>query len=234
MQLINIEQTLILNKQKTLPSFGIICAHPGRVQRIAKEYLTHTDLHTDYRGFQVFTGNYQGQSIFIANTGIGASAAAFLIEELSAFGVKRLLRLGSHDGEFKTFCIKVVEETTLPIGLCVDYGFELPNLKISRELKSSIAQLAKEESFIVEFCQNRHIDGYHAVNFSNKNTPTNFTSQDMESGALYLLANMNKLECLSLLISYPKHETGGEYLDKGASKAFEGKAINFALKMLQR
>ena len=54
MSFINIEQILILNKLKQLPSLGIICAHPGRVKRIADEYLTQVDLHTDYRGFQVY------------------------------------------------------------------------------------------------------------------------------------------------------------------------------------
>lgn len=235
MRLINIDQTLILNKLKPLPSFGIICAHPDRAKRIAEEYLTQVDLHTDYRGFQVYTGNYQDQAIFVGNTGIGASAAAFLIEELSAFGVKRLLRLGSHDGKFKEFCIKVVEKTTLPVGLCLDYGFESSStLKISETLKTSISQLAKEEGIPIEFGNNRHLDGYHAVNFFGQNVQSDFNSQDMESGALYLLAQIKEQECLSLLISYPKHETGGEYLDGGASKTFEGLGIEFALKMLMR
>jgi purine-nucleoside phosphorylase len=233
--LLKADQTLIINKHKLLPHRGIICAHPDRVKRVAQEYLTDVELHTDYRGFQIFTGVFDQQKIFVANTGIGAPAAAFLIEEMVAFGVKRIFRLGSDDGDFQTFCLKVVEETTLPLGLCADYEFNSSRtLKISQQLKKSIQRLAEKEMIPIQYGKNRHLDGYYAVNFycKNKMKELGITSQDMESGALYLLAEMRQMECLSLLISYPKHETGGEYLDNGLTKLFEGKAIDFILKIL--
>lgn len=233
MSILTIEQTLIINKYKSLPEFGIICAHPGRAKRIAEEHLTLAEIHTNYRGFQIYIGKYKTHDIFVANTGIGAPAAAFLIEEVLALGVKRILRLGSHDGKFEKFCLKVVEETTLPIGLCLDYEYIPPmTIQISQFLKGAIKELAKKEEILVEFGKNRHLDGYHAVNFFNKTNLSTFNSQDMESGALYLLAKVKSFECLSLLISYPKHETKGEYLDGGASREFEAKGIEFALKML--
>ena len=106
MKNINTSHTLIINTEKDLPKFGIICAHPDRSARIAREYLTNMETHTDYRGYQVYCGIYKNQQIFVGNTGIGAPAAAFLIEELSSMGVERIVRLGSNDGEFDGFCLK--------------------------------------------------------------------------------------------------------------------------------
>lgn len=48
--------TDILVNEKPLPPVGIIAAHPGRVERIAKEFFQNVDLHTDYRGYKVYTG----------------------------------------------------------------------------------------------------------------------------------------------------------------------------------
>src|ERR1700730_13936072 len=72
--------TDILVNEKPLPPVGIIAAHPGRVERIAREFLQDVDLHTDYRGYKVYTGTYNGQPVFAAYTGIGGSSAALMLE----------------------------------------------------------------------------------------------------------------------------------------------------------
>ena len=35
---------------------GIISAHPGRTERIAHEFLNDVSIHTDFRGYKVYTG----------------------------------------------------------------------------------------------------------------------------------------------------------------------------------
>lgn len=224
--------TLVINKKKgILPAKGIICAHPQRANRIAYEFFDTCEVHTDYRGYQVYTGEYKGQKLFVANTGIGAPAAAFLIEELVTFGAKRILRLGSNDSSFNEFKLKAVKETTLPLGLCFDYQANFRSIGISAQLTNLIEKLANETHLPIELTFNRHIDGYYPINFSEVHEH-NYGSQDMESGALYLVSRLRQIEYLSLLISYPKHETAGEYCDQGKTKLFEDRCIEFALRML--
>ena len=155
MNAIDQSQTLILNKALTIPPKGMICAHPGRTKRIAEEFFTQSVGHTDYRGFQVYTGKYKGKEVFVANTGIGAPAAAFLVEELASFGAKRILRLGSNDSSFSGFKLKIVEETTLPIGLCDDYESSIKSIKISSDLLNKIKLLAQSHMIPIEISKNR-------------------------------------------------------------------------------
>lgn len=231
--LITEKESLIINKSKgLLPEKGIICAHPGRARRIATEFFDNYFLHTDYRGYQIYTGQYQDHEVFVANTGIGAPAAAFLLEEMIGFGARRILRLGSNDGKFTDYKLNVVEKTTLPLGLCHDYDFSQASINISKSLKYVIQKSLEKFDIPSGFTTNRHIDGYFPVNFSHLMKPSEFGSQDMESGALYLISYLRKTEYLSLLISYPKHETSGEYQDGGKSRRFEESCIKFSLELL--
>ncbi len=228
------ENTIVLNKKCALPARGIICAHPGRVKRIAQEFLTGAELHTDYRGYQVFTGVHKGQAVFVANTGIGAPAAAFLLEELVSFGATTIIRLGSNDASFKGYGLSLVERTTLPLGLCLEYGVPPSHtIQFHRGLAVRIAQSALASKLSLNRTFNRHIDGYYAVNFVNKgNDPHQYTSSDMESGALYLLGDLYGREYATLLLSYPKHDQKREYDDSGRSAEVEASAIEIVLNAL--
>ncbi len=228
------ENTIVLNKESPLPEKGIICAHPGRVRRIAQEFLSAPELHTDYRGYQVYSGLHKGQAIFVANTGIGAPAAAFLLEELISFGARRIIRLGSNDAHFKLYGISIIERTTLPLGLCLDYGVPpAQTIQFHRGLAARIVLAALASNLPLTRTLNRHIDGYYAVNFQNKDQgPPQHTSSDMESGALYLLGEIYGVEYATLLLSYPKHNHSREYDDNGRSAELEARAIELALDAL--
>jgi uridine phosphorylase len=45
----------------------------------------------------VYNGTYKGKEMFVANTGLGGPACAFLVEELIAHGVETIVRLGTDD-----------------------------------------------------------------------------------------------------------------------------------------
>lgn len=224
---LSVQDTIVLNKSMPLPKYGIICAHPSRVKKIAEQFLKNTVTHTDYRGYQIFIGDYNGLRIFVANTGMGAPSAAFLIEELVAFGAKRIIRVGSNDSNFSGYRLNLVGETTLPPGLKKDY--QLDNLKVievDEFLRFSINLKAHKLGVEIKETSNEHVDGYYAHHRSR------LGSSDMETGALYLLGRYHQLNYASILMSYPKHGEKGEY--GGESEAFEleNQAIKLALMSL--
>lgn len=227
MNALSIQDTIVLNKSIALPTNGIICAHPGRVERIAREYLNDAQLHTNYRGYQIYTGYFENQFVFVANTGIGAPAAAFLLEELVAFGARKIIRLGSNDSQFTEYQISLVKETTLPPGLVKDYNIGRTSVKINDYMDFMITLKSIKMGLKLNECKNTHVDGYYAA-FRNREG-----SSDMESGALYLLGLYYDFQFASLLLSYPKHGAKGEYGGEEAAYDLEGQAIQLALMSLK-
>lgn len=227
MNAISMQDTIVLNKKLSIPSKGLICAHPGRVERIAKDFLKDSYLHTDYRGYQIYIGTFREEQFFVANTGIGAPAAAFLLEELIAFGAKKIIRLGSNDSNYTDLALTLVEETSLPRGLLHDYEMEkLKTVKINGYLEFMISLKASKLGLKLTRSNNKHIDGYYVAHRERQG------SSDMETGALYFLGHFHQIHYASLLLSYPKHGSQGEY--GGLSEAYELEAngISLALEAL--
>ena len=53
---------------------------------------------TDHRLLYGYTGTYRGVPISVQTTGIGAPAAAIVVEELLRLGARRLIRVGTCGG----------------------------------------------------------------------------------------------------------------------------------------
>lgn len=227
MQALAMQDTIVLNKTLSLPANGIICAHQGRVERIARDFLTAANLHTNYRGYQIFTGHFQGSEVFVANTGIGAPAAAFLLEELIAFGAKRIIRLGSNDSNFCNYQLSLVQETTLPCGLTQDYQIGLSKIKVNDYLEFMLQLKAAKLGLTLKETSNQHIDGYYVAHRERQG------SSDMESGALYLLGMYYQIEFASILLSYPKHGAKGEYGGEDKAYQLEEDGIRLVLEALK-
>lgn len=227
MHALSIQDTIVLNKSIPLPTNGIICAHPGRVERIARDFLKEATVHTNYRGYQIFTGYFEDQFVFVGNTGIGAPAAAFLIEELVAFGARKIIRLGSNDSNFTGYQLSLVSETTLPAGLINDYNVGLKKIKVNDFMEFMITLKSIKMDLKLNITANKHIDGYYAA-FRDREG-----SSDMETGALYLLGLYHELQYASILMSYPKHGDKGEYGGEKEAYELEGNAIRLALMSLK-
>lgn len=218
-----VQDTIVLTKSIPLPPNGIICAHPKRVKKIADKFLKNTMIHTDYRGYQIYVGDYQDQRVFVANTGIGAPAAAFLIEELIAFGAKRIIRVGSNDSNFNGYKLNLVQETTVPLGLKKDYKLLDESVEVDQYLRLKITMKAHKLGIELIETINEHIDGYYA-DFKNRTG-----SSDMETGALYLLGHHYQLKYASILMSYPKHGATDEKNLLQQAYELENMAIKVAL-----
>jgi purine-nucleoside phosphorylase len=245
--------TDILVNEKPLPPVGIIAAHPGRIERIAKEFLLNVDLHTDYRGYKVYTGTYNGHPVFAAYTGIGGSSAALMIENLIVAGAKKIVRVGTNDNNAEDqnlTTLTVVQETMGLNGMMLEYGFSAEEAgksqPASQSLINSILSAAqKTETSHVELAKAYNLDAYHV--YSNpkrfaKNSKIieekiqNYknlgaTVSDMESGTLFMLGQLRNIDTAAVLISVMKHNQETEQ-QKNFMQQSEGDAIRIVLNAL--
>lgn len=71
---------------------------PGRAELIAKELLTDARAVNLHRGYNTYTGFFEGARVTVATHGIGGPSAAIAVEELSMLGAKLVVRLGTCGG----------------------------------------------------------------------------------------------------------------------------------------
>lgn len=246
-------KTDILSNDKVLPPVGIIAAHPGRIERIAKEFLENAELHTDYRGYKVYTGTYQGRPVFAAYTGIGGASASLMIENLIVAGAKKIVRVGTNDNDAldqDLTTLTLVEETMGLHGMMLEYGFSEEEAgqsqKASPQMIASIKAAAeKSNTAHIALAKGYNLDAYHV--YSN---PHRFakdgkrieekiagykaqgaTVRDMESGTLFMLGNLRGIDTGTVLISVAKHNYETEE-QKKIMQAREGDAIRIVFDAL--
>eukprot|EP01129_Flabellula_baltica_P014645 TRINITY_DN7064_c0_g1_i1.p1 TRINITY_DN7064_c0_g1~~TRINITY_DN7064_c0_g1_i1.p1 ORF type:complete len:142 (+),score=19.33 TRINITY_DN7064_c0_g1_i1:170-595(+) len=90
-------QTTIMKSPLPIAPVGVVCANPDRAAIIAKEYFDYYFVHTDFRGYKVYVGEYKGRRMFAAYIGLGSASAGFMMEELIAYDAEVIIRLGSND-----------------------------------------------------------------------------------------------------------------------------------------
>lgn len=246
--------TTDLISNKPLPSIGIISAHPGRTERIAKEFLKDVELHTDYRGYKVYTGLYDGKRVFAAYTAMGGPSVAMILENLIVAGAKKIIRVGTSDNDNQDqqkqlSTLLVISETMGLRGMMEDYGFSpeeigMP-LPASNSLISNLLLAAKKSEINVKLTKSYNLDAYHV--YSN---PTRFAKnadailnkiayyksqgasvRDMESGTLFMIAQLRSIDAATVLISRIKHNMEIQDYEKTTLEQ-EGFAIKIALDAL--
>lgn len=73
---------------------AVLVGDPGRVRRFAR-CLDAVREVSRTRGFRTVSGRYRGAPVYVAAFGMGAPAAAVVMEELVQIGVARFLRCGT-------------------------------------------------------------------------------------------------------------------------------------------
>lgn len=247
--------TDLISNDKVLAPLGIIAAHPERVERIAHEFLSNTELHTDYRGYKVYTGDYNGKRIFVAYTAMGGPSVAMILENLIVAGAKKIVRIGTSDNdnqEQDLSTLTVLSETMGLEGMMLEYGYLPEELGLSffasSEITTDIMRTAKKMRNIrIEFTKGYNIDAYHV--YSN---PSRFaknpdvirkkiedyksrgaTIRDMESGTLFMISQLRGIEAATVLIPRIKHSKETEDQKKLSLKR-ECEAIHLVLEALTK
>ncbi|ACP36704.1 purine or other phosphorylase family 1 [Sulfolobus islandicus Y.G.57.14] len=84
----------ILAKKGEVAERVLIAGDPGRV-RLLSLLLESPRLVNENRGFLVYTGKYNGETVSIATHGIGGPSIAIVLEELAMLGAKVFIRYGT-------------------------------------------------------------------------------------------------------------------------------------------
>ena len=74
----------------------LISGDPLRAKNIAESMFTDFICYNEVRGMLGFTGYYQGKKVSVQGTGMGIPSTAIYLHELvHAYGVKRIIRVGT-------------------------------------------------------------------------------------------------------------------------------------------
>jgi purine-nucleoside phosphorylase len=68
---------------------------PNRARLIAEQFLDGAVERSSVRGLLGYTGSFEGRSLSVQTTGMGAPSTAIVVEELIELGVRRFLRVGT-------------------------------------------------------------------------------------------------------------------------------------------
>jgi uridine phosphorylase len=75
---------------------ALLPGDPGRALALAQQLLTELKMSNHHRGLWGYSGETpSGRRLSIQATGMGAPSAAIVLEELSALGVRRAIRVGT-------------------------------------------------------------------------------------------------------------------------------------------
>ncbi|AAK42818.1 nucleoside phosphorylase [Saccharolobus solfataricus] len=84
----------ILAKKGEVAERVLVVGDPGRA-RLLSTLLQNPKLTNENRGFLVYTGKYNGETVSIATHGIGGPSIAIVLEELAMLGANVFIRYGT-------------------------------------------------------------------------------------------------------------------------------------------
>jgi len=177
---------------------------PERVLRVAEELSQVKEIAFN-REFRTITGNYQGLPVTVTSTGIGGCSMGIAVEELANCGAKNLIRIGSCGAlqpELKLGELIIVTAAVREDGLSKTYvKSEYPavsDFELSSCIKNKAQTLAFD--FSLGICRSHesfYID--HNQELIDYWKGKNVLASDMETAALFTVANLRQLRAASIL-----------------------------------
>lgn len=216
----------------------IMSGDPLRIKRIKDKYLEDAVLVNDIRNIYAYTGTYKGKRITLMAHGMGIPSMGIYAYELFKFyNVKKIIRLGScgaYSKDLNLLDIIMVDKSYTES----NFSYELNNEKVnvsssSKELNNVLLESANKLGIKINVGNVMSTDCFDwyvkDINVLLDRLPKDVIAAEMESFALFYLANMFNREasCLLTVVDshYKKEELTGEEreykLDKMALIALE-------------
>lgn len=216
----------------------IMSGDPLRIKRIKDKYLEDAVLVNDIRNIYAYTGTYKGKRITLMAHGMGIPSMGIYAYELFKFyNVKKIIRLGScgaYSKDLNLLDIIMVDKSYTES----NFSYELNNEKVnesssSEELNNVLLESANKLGIKINVGNVMSTDCFDwyvkDINVLLERLPKDVIAAEMESFALFYLANMFNREasCLLTVVDshYKKEELTGEEreykLDKMALIALE-------------
>lgn len=189
---------------------------PKRAARIAHNFLENAELVTEVRAMTGFTGSWKGTPISVMPSGMGVPSAAIYITELiRAYGVTRLIRVGTAgvyqpDLELRSIVAaeSAVTNSTLPSLIGADEPHAAAPALLSAATATAEAtgvQLITGQVFTSDVFYEPNDEA------RDRHTANGVLCVEMECAALYSIAALEGAEALAMF-TMTDHLVTGENL----------------------
>ncbi len=185
----------------------LVAGDPGRVDLIAS-MLSDVKLISVSRGFNIYTGFYDGVRVSVAVHGIGGPSASIVFEELYMLGARIIVRLGTCGSLIEDIGIGDIVIPTgagyYPGGLYYQYMGEytcapaVPNYEVLRVLveeasrsnvRYHLGPIISSDAFYAE-------DPQFALKWSSRGV----IAVEMECSTLFMLGSIRRFKAGALLV----------------------------------
>ena len=201
--------------------YVIMPGDPKRCKKIA-EYLDNPKLIADNREYVTYTGELLNKKVSVTSTGIGGPSAAIAMEELVQVGAKYFLRVGTCGGmdiNVKSGDLVIATAAIRMEGTSKEYApiewpavadFDLVNALVSAAKKIKIdyhvGVVECKDSFYGQHEPERMPVGYELINKWNAYLKLGCKASEMESAALFTVANVLNVKCATVLLTVANQE----------------------------
>lgn len=208
-------------KDGELGEYVILPGDPKRCSKIA-EYLDDAKLIADLREYTTYTGYLNGTKVSVSSTGIGGPSAAIAMQELVDAGAKYFIRLGTCGGmnlDVKGGDLIVATGAVRMEGTSKEYApIEFPAVA-NYEIVNALAAAAKKKNANVHVGVVQCKDSFYGQH-EPENMPVSYELEgkwkawmelgclgsEMESAALFTVANYLKVKCGTILLAVANQE----------------------------
>lgn len=192
----------------------LMSGDPLRIKKIAEKYLDNPKLVNDVRNIYAYTGTYKGKEVTVMAHGMGIPSMGIYAYELFKFyDVDKIIRLGScgaYSPDLNLLDIILVNESYTESNFAYELNNENVNTvssstRLNNKLKESASKLGiniVEGNVMSTDCFDWYVKD---INVLLDRLPKDLIAAEMESFALFYLANMFNKEASCLLTVVDSH-----------------------------
>ncbi|VIF94799.1 uridine phosphorylase [Clostridioides difficile] len=208
-------------KDGEVGEYVILPGDPKRCKKIA-EYLDDAKLIADLREYTTYTGYLNGTKVSVSSTGIGGPSTAIAMQELADAGAKYFIRQGTCGGmnlDVKGGDLIVATGAVRMEGTSKEYApIEFPAVA-NYEIVNALVSAAKKKNANVHVGVVQCKDSFYGQH-EPENMPVSYELEgkwkawmdlgclgsEMESAALFTVANYLKVKCGTILLAVANQE----------------------------
>jgi len=206
---------------------------PKRAARIANNFLDDAELVTEVRAMTGFTGSWKGTPVSVMPSGMGMPSAAIYITELiRAYGVTRLIRVGTagvYQPDIELRQIVAADSAVTNSNLPAMIGASEP-LSVAPGLMAAAKTTAARTGVGLTTGQVFSSDVFYEPNDDarERHTANGVLCVEMECAALYAIAALEGVEALAMF-TMTDHLVTGDHLSSDDRQQGVDEMIELAL-----
>jgi purine-nucleoside phosphorylase len=179
---------------------------PLRAKYIAENFLENSIKYNNVRGMLGYTGTYKGKKISVQGTGMGVPSISIYITELiNDYDVKKLIRIGTSGSiqeniKIMDIIVPMSASSNSNLGNKI-FGFDNYAPTPSFELFKNALKASEEMNLKFKSGTILTSDNFYSFDkdFPNPWKDYNVLAIEMESSALFTIANQLHVDALSIL-----------------------------------